>query len=113
RVRRALFPGGLLLFDLAGPGRAGPDGSSGWTEGDGWAVGYRAREQAGVLVREIATFTREEDGRWRRSDETHRLRLHEPADVLERLRRAGFSAHTLRGYDDVELPPGWTAFAAD
>jgi len=114
RVRRVLRPGGLFLFDLAGPGRAGDDGSTGWTEGDGWAVLYRASEDGDVLKRDIVTF-RDPDGSgaYRRSREVHTLRLHRPDAVLATLRDTGFAAHTLRGYDDVVLPPGWTAYAAD
>jgi hypothetical protein len=49
--------------------------------------------------------------RYRRAEETHRLRLHRPADVLAGLRRAGFSARTLRGgYAGAGLPPGLTGY---
>jgi SAM-dependent methyltransferase len=110
RLRRALPPGGLLVFDLAGPGRAGPPN---FAEGDGWLVTTRAREDGDLLTRAIATFRRERDGRWRRTDETHRLRLHDPDAVIERLRRHGFAAHTLPGYAGERLPSGWTVFVAD
>jgi hypothetical protein len=40
-----------------------------------------------VLTREIVTFRDCGQSRYRRSDETHRLRLHRPADVLAQLRR--------------------------
>jgi SAM-dependent methyltransferase len=113
RVRRALPPGGLFLFDLAGPGRAGANGSTGWTDGDGWTVAYRAHEEDGELVREIVTFRRADDGTWHRTDETHRLRLHAPDDVIERLRTHGFAAHTLGGYAGEPLRDGWTVYVAD
>ena len=39
RVHRALEPGGLFVFDLAGPGRvAGKGPARYWTEGEDWAI---------------------------------------------------------------------------
>jgi hypothetical protein len=63
------------------------------------------------LVRRITVF-REAGAHWRRSDECHRLRLHEPAEVLEGLAAAGFQARRLRGYGRVRFPRGWAGFAA-
>ena len=64
-----------------------------------------------VLTRRIVTFRDTGDGRYRRAEETHRLRLHRPADVLAGVRRAGFSARTLRGgYAGSGLPPGLTGY---
>lgn len=113
RVRDALRPGGLLLFDLAGPGRVPPAGQRAWTEGDGWAVMVDAVEHADVLERRVVAFRDRGDGGFRRSEELHRLRLYRPAAVLERLRAAGFDAEILpRGYDGETLPGTWAAFAA-
>lgn len=109
RCASSLSAGGSLLFDLAGPGR--PTGSS-RTEGAGWVVLAHTTVGAGILTRRIVTFRRA-DGAWRRGEETHRIRLHEPRDVLARLSRAGFSARALdRGYDGAPMPAGITAFEA-
>ena len=102
RVHAALEPGGLLLFDAAGPGRGG---TRGFTEGDGWAVGAIGDESDGELVRRITTF-RLSDGGWRRAHEVHRLRLLDPARVLNALREAGFKATATGAYGDLSLPPG-------
>jgi SAM-dependent methyltransferase len=105
----ALSPGGILLFDLAGPGR--PTGSS-RTAGAGWLVLSQTTTTTTRLTRRIVTY-RSVDGAWRRGEETHRLRLHEPRDVLDRLEAADFSARVLEpGYDGAPLPAGITAFEA-
>ena len=112
RLHRALRPGGLLVFDVATPGRgAGPPVH--YRAGDGWVVIARAHEDAGrrTLTRRITTLRR--SGRtWRRSDEVHRLRLYRREDVLDALERAGFHARALAGYGRVRLPRGWVAFVA-
>jgi SAM-dependent methyltransferase len=112
RVRERLEPGGLLVFDLAGAGRE-PRPRRTWHAGRDWVLCLDASEDpAGrELVRRITVF-RETGGRWRRSDESHRLRLHEPAEVLEELVAAGFEARRLRGYGRVRFPRGWAGFAA-
>jgi SAM-dependent methyltransferase len=113
RVRAALRPGGLLMFDLAGPGRERSRPRRGWTEGDGWAVLIEAAADEDELQRRIVTFRVAGNGRFRRSEELHRLRLHAPSEVLRTLRAAGFSARTLpRGYDGTPLPRGLTAYLA-
>jgi SAM-dependent methyltransferase len=115
RCARALRAGGLLVFDLAGPGRGAPSARRGWSEGDGWAVLVETDAGAGErrLTRRIVTFRDVGGGRFRRSAEVHRLVLHRPSDVLARLRRAGFTARTLkRGYGGGALPPGLTAYVA-
>ena len=113
RCRKALDPGGLLMFDLADPHRLqGPD-QRGWTAGPGWAVLVDSHVESGMLTREIVTFRDCGRSRYRRSNETHRLQLHRPADVLAQLRRHGFTARTLRpGYGTIALPRGLTAYIA-
>jgi SAM-dependent methyltransferase len=113
RAAHALREGGLLLFDLAGPGRIPASGQHTWTEGDGWAVLAESRARPGAIERRIVTFRDPGDGRFRRAEETHRLVLHRPADVLSRLRACGFTARVLpRGYAGEPLPRGLTAYLA-
>lgn len=113
RCRRALEPGGLLMFDLAGPGRIHAREQHGWTSGPGWVVLVNAHVEADTLIREIITFRDSGGSRYRRTEETHRLRLYRPSDVLAQLRRNGFTARTLRaGYDTIALPRGLTAYLA-
>jgi RimJ/RimL family protein N-acetyltransferase/SAM-dependent methyltransferase len=115
RVHEALEPGGLFLFDLAGPSR---QAVSHHASGDGWTVVVDASSDGRTLTRDITTFRRLDAGGapaasagahdtaalWRRSRELHRLRLHRAADVLALLRRTGFRARAIRGYDGT---PEW------
>ena len=113
RAAQALRPSGLLIFDLAGPGRVPPSGQRAWHEGNGWAVLVEAATEGGELRRHIVAFRDLGGGCFRRSEETHRLCLHSPSEVLARLRAAGFAARTLpRGYAGEPLPRGWTAYVA-
>lgn len=112
RAHAALRPGGLLLFDSAGPGRgAGPRRS--FATGEDWAVLVATAEdrRRRTLTREIVTFRR--TGRhWRRSEETHELRLFRPANVLGALRRAGFRASAGTRYGRWPVYPGLTVYRA-
>jgi SAM-dependent methyltransferase len=111
RAARALRPRGLMLFDLAGPKRVPSGGQRTWQEGDGWAVLVQATAAGGDLQRRVVTFRELGPAGYRRSEELHRLRLHAPAEVLARLRAAGFAARTLpRGYAGQPLPRGLTAY---
>ncbi len=114
RVHDALAPGGLFVFDLPGPGRVPGSGPlRSWFEGRGWAVLVEAEEDrvAHELTRSITTFRR--DGElYRRGQETHRLRLHRPAEVLALLRRTGFRARVRRGYGDEPFAPGHRVYVA-
>lgn len=111
RVRRALRPGGLLLFDAATPGRAAEGPTHAHREGRGWRVEAVAEEGEGMLVRTIDTW-RAVGGAERHHREVHRLRLLDPGDVLRRLGEAGFVAERLGGYDDYGFQPGWDGFLA-
>jgi SAM-dependent methyltransferase len=112
-IHAALAPGGVLLFDVACPGRGGPTGQTrAYWRHDDLAVGVQAREDRGELVREIDTYVA--DGElWRRTTETHVLRLYPPDAVATLLTGAGFTAERLTAYADFRFPPGWTAFAAN
>lgn len=110
KVFAALEPGGVFLFDLAGPGRAGA--GRGFSEGRGWAVGLAATEDGPRLTRTITTFRQMEKGGWRRSAETHRLRLWPQDEVQKRLAACGFEVELRSGYDDVLMPPALHVYLA-
>jgi SAM-dependent methyltransferase len=114
RAFGALAPGGLLLFDVAGPGRVpGPAAHKGYTEGDGWAalVTVEEDQQQGVLTRRITSF-RQVGELYRRDHEVHRLRLLPRAQVETALAEIGFQVQTLGGYGPVQFPPGLVGFLA-
>ena len=117
RAREALRPGGLLVFDAAGPGRAPGGRSSGFRHGEDWAVIFEAREDRGGrrLTRRITTFRRAgggPGGGWRRSDETHELRLYAASELARMLRRGGFRVRIRRGYGAEPLGPGLRVLVA-
>ena len=117
RVAASLRPGGILLFDVAGPGRAGPSGRREHVaRTDEWTVRSVAEEDEGsaTLVRTITTVSRDADsGVERRSDECHVLRLYRPDDVVAALVTTGLGdVRRLSRYGDVDLPPGLTGFLA-
>jgi hypothetical protein len=78
-------------------------------------AGFAAHAQAAArwLMRCLRDDRRRRSGgHYRRTDETHIIRVFERARVLNALRRAGFTARTLRGYGDGSLMPGRTVFVA-
>jgi SAM-dependent methyltransferase len=114
RAYDALQPGGVLLFDQAGPGRLPPQGARRtFTTGPDWAVLVETsyEEATAILVRTIVTFRRV-GTLYRRDEEVHRLVLVEPAATLASLRSIGFEAEIIQAYGSVPLPPGVVAFLA-
>src|SRR5262249_16441113 len=112
RVYSALQPGGLFIFDIAGPGRGkGPRQKH--HEGPDWAVLFDVDEdiRTNRLTRRIISF-RKVGSLFRRDEEVHRLQLYKRSDVLKELRAAGFRAHTLDRYGDQPMIDGCVAFVA-
>ncbi len=114
RVHTALQPQGVLLFDMAGPGRA-PSGGPIRTfrEADDWAVLVETREDAAgrLLTRRHTTFRRVGES-YRRDTETHYLRLASRDEVVRLLQSTGFSVRVLEKYGEMQFPPGMTAYLA-
>jgi SAM-dependent methyltransferase len=112
RARDALQDGGLLLFDLAEPGREDAEPRRTWHAGRGWVLCLEAAEHAGTLRRSITVF-REDGTHYRRTDELHTLRLRDRAEILAALDAAGFAPpEILGGYAALQFPPGLTGYAA-
>jgi SAM-dependent methyltransferase len=113
RVRASLEPGGVFLFDVATPGRHGPDRlAQRFHDQDTWTLVMRAVESddATRLDRYITIFSRTEIGTYRRTDEHHVLRLYEPEALVAMLEPAGFDVQLLDGYGSPtpSTPPeGW------
>lgn len=111
RCFEALAPGGILLLDAAGPGRANRGTVRTWSEGRGWMVAAEASERGARLTRRIVTF-RQVAGRWKRHEETHALRLVEPKRLQADLEKVGFDVRRIPGYGALQLPKGHAAFIA-
>ena len=117
RVHDALAPGGVFLFDVATPGRAGPDGSRQlFVDRELWTLYMRSNEIGHTLERAITIFRATGAGGYRRTDEQHVLRLYEPDAVVKALKRAGFTATLLDRYSpapSASTPAaGWTVVLA-
>lgn len=116
RVRDALDPRGVFLFDVATPGRHGGDEVVKLHEGDDWSMFVRLREHDdATLERTMTIFRAAGDGRYRRTVERHVLRLYEPPALAASLERAGFDVELQGDYGapSTSTPPaGWTAVVA-
>jgi len=113
RVRLALRPGGLFIFDVLVERRGTPMAYRTWMTGPGWAVLVDVSEdrRRGVVTRDILIF-RKGSGGYQRTRERHRARRLSRARVLADLRAAGFAARTARGYGKHPLPQGRLIFIA-
>jgi SAM-dependent methyltransferase len=115
RAYDSLQPGGLLVTDVAGPGRGPGSGvHKSYMEGPGWAVLVAVEEDPGqgVLTRRITTFREFAAGAYRRDQETHRLRLLARPEVESWLCEAGFRVRVVDGYGPVRLPAGLVGYWA-
>jgi len=107
-VYDALRPGGVFIFDIAEPGRALRRAHA---QGKDWAILFEAVPGRDLLIRRMTTF-RKVGELYRRSQETHRLRLYRSADIAGELRGSGFAVRMLRAYGGMPLPSGNVAFVA-
>ena len=110
-ISSALEPGGLFLFDAAGPARAPDQPTRTFFDGRDWTVLVEVSGDDRVLKREITTFRRRGD-LYRRASETHRLHLAPPEAIAAELAAAGLAIERLEGYGETALPPGLNGFLA-
>ena len=108
----ALQPGGLLVFDIAEPGRARTWDRRFW-KGRNWAclVEFDHDEPRHRLARRITTF-RKIGRQYRRGEETHVQQLYRGSRLAEDLRQAGFRVRTVRGYGDLRFLKAQVGFVA-
>jgi len=114
RVYDALVPGGLLLFDMAGPIRLGETNLRCYfSEGSDWAIFVEAEinEANNELTRRITSF-RQVGEAYRRDSETHRLLFVEPDEILDSLRSIGCEARTTATYGSRPRLEGVAVFIA-
>jgi SAM-dependent methyltransferase len=105
RVSTVIPAGGLLIFDVIGLGEPALGGRS-WRTGDDWAVLVETSEDqsARSLVRTIETF-RSVGDLYRRSRETHKVKLFDVPALCDQLRSCGFSIETANSYGAQPLGP--------
>jgi SAM-dependent methyltransferase len=115
RVYAALRPGGLFVFDVAGPDRVPLSVPAHyWKEGEDWSlfVEVDGNSHSRWMTRKSICFRRNGTGRYRRSEETHRLRLLDVGEVVAELETIGFRAAVHNGYGRFRLYPGMSAVIA-
>ena len=104
KVFNVLPPKGILVFDVAEPGRCGGL-RQGFREGEGWGclVQYEYDSERQQLARRIVTF-RKTGNAYRRHEETHRQQLYRGTTLAETLREIGFRVRLVRSYGAYHLP---------
>jgi SAM-dependent methyltransferase len=111
---KSLRPGGVFVFDILEPGQLLKDAlRRNFRQGPDWAVFAESQEdhKRKVLIRRITAFRRV--GKlYRRSEETHRLRLYKASELTRDLKRSGFNVQILRGYGRFRFSEGHLAFVA-
>lgn len=115
RWQQALQPGGILIFDLIGPGSGGEDGSyTTGREGEGWSLVATITEAIDhrTLTRQISCFLPVEGDTYRRVHEVHTVQLYRPDTVLSALGEAGLNAEVLPGYEGAPTKTGWYTYLA-
>lgn len=115
RVRAALVPGGVFMFDVVEPGRERGGPRRTWHEGSDWTLCFEASEDdaARRLERHMTIFRRVAGG-YERSDEVHVLWLSPRDEVMSDLADAGFQKpHLLSAYGThVRFGAGHAGFVA-
>jgi len=111
-IVESLVPGGMLIFDIAEPGRSAGMKQS-FREGPDWTclVKYQHDERARQLTRHIITFRKIGD-MYRRHEETHRLQLFEGRVVADMLNRCGFAVELIQGYGENPFSHGVAGYLA-
>lgn len=103
RAHQALQPDGLLIFDVAEPGRAQDSVRRFWT-GPDWAclVEFGHDTRRNRLTRQIMTF-RKVGRQYRRTEETHVQQLYDASQLAGDLREIGFRVRIVKGYGDLRF----------
>ena len=108
-IAGALRPDGVMAIDICdlGYGEAvrSPD-RIGWVADDWALVTERSRPSPDRFVRQMAIFTRNEDGSWRRDDERHDNVLIDTGRVPGFLAELGVEARVGASFGTEELPTG-------
>lgn len=101
RARRALKPGGALAFDISSAYKLRQTLGNNFFGEDREDIAYlwsnRFDEAKRTVTMDLTFFTREADGRYRRFDELHVQKAHEPERLLALLSECGFTGAQVYG----------------
>ncbi len=106
---RAVRPGGILAIDICDLewGRVRYQAANAGWVADEWALVTRFEVPSpDRFVRQMAIFTRNIDGSWRRDDERHDSVLVDTATIPEVLAAEGVNAEVRTSFGGEELPVG-------
>ena len=107
-ARQALKPGGALVFDISSAYKLRQTLGNNFFGEDRGDVAYlwsnRFDEAAGTVTMDLTFFNREADGRYRRFDELHVQKAHEPEHLLALLAECGFSGTQVFGDRHFNFP---------
>jgi SAM-dependent methyltransferase len=111
-VFHALAPQGLLVFDVAEPGRC-KGITQRFVEGEDWTCLVEVRQDVArqQLTRRIVSFRKVGDT-YRRHEETHTQQLYPGTRIAEMLRAIGFRVRQVRSYGKYPLRPAVVALVA-
>jgi SAM-dependent methyltransferase len=113
RAHAALAPGGILLFDVAQPGRGMPRLEHTTWDGPGWEVTSEVVEAPGTSTLERRITTKRGPQLEEVEVEIHRLALYDHEEVFVMLREIGFDPATLASYaEDYRFGVGHGGFYA-
>ena len=105
----ALRPGGVFAIDLCDLrwGEVHRDAPNQGRVADDWAIiAEYSLPRPDLFVREMVTFVRVDDGRWRRDEERHENVLIDTARVPALLAEHGVEAVVAGSFGEEELPEG-------
>src|SRR5262249_8230412 len=99
----ALTPSGLLVCDVAEPGRC-KGLTQRFMEGEDWTCLVESRQAVARqrLTRRIVSFRKVGDT-YRRQEETHTQQLYPGTGIAEMLRKIGFRVRLMRSYGEFPL----------
>ena len=108
RARQALKPGGALAFDISSAYKLRKTLGNNFFGEDRGDIAYlwsnRFDEAEETVTMDLTFFTRESDGRYRRFDELHVQKAHEPEHLLALLAECGFSGAQVFGDRHFNFP---------
>lgn len=107
-ARQALKPSGALAFDISSAYKLRQTLGNNFFGEDRGDIAYlwsnRFDEAAETVTMDLTFFTREADGRYRRFDELHVQKAHEPEHLLALLAECGFSGAQVFGDRHFNFP---------
>ncbi len=114
RIYESLQPGGIFIFDILEPGSlSSTNPQKTYNQGEDWAILLEKTEnsQDNTLTRKMTIF-RQVGNLYRRSEETHTVKLYKGSEIAKQLRQVGFRVRIIRGYGELRFRQALVGFIA-